>query len=670
MRTESPFDEDRAAVVLLSAAVVLAILPHLASVPLDIATLTLAACVWRFGAARGTVRLPARGPLVFLAVLGAALVFAHFHRFHGQDAASALLLIGVGLKLLEMRTQRDLYVVVYLLIFVAVTLFLAVQNLWAALYGVLLVILLLACLLGSNGGEGLEWPDRLKLAGGIVAQSVPVMVVLFLLVPRISGPLWRLPQAEPAAGTGLGESMEPGAISRLGLSHETAFRVEFSGGEPPPPQERYWRGPVLWQFDGRRWTPGPTPLTEAPGQPNAESASGGSGAGIAYRYTVTLEPHQRRWVFALDRPASVPHALRVMADGLLLTAEPIRERQRYELVSRLPPIDEELGAGARLRGLRLPGEPSERIRQLVRGWRADAESDRALVTRAMRYFREEPFVYTLEPPAIAGDPIDGFLFGTRRGFCEHYAGAFVYLMRAAAIPARVVTGYQGGHWNRLGRFLEVQQADAHAWAEVWLAGLGWFRVDPTAAVAPERVEWDGAFATASEQDGRLVFENPVGAALDGSWSRFRALMLEAGLARAALDHAWHRWFLDYGADRQAQLLMRLGIGDAAGLAGTLALLLGGIGALLLVLPQRAGHRADRALAAWQRVARKLWRVGLRRGDAEGWSDFARRAGAACPEWAVPLDRFTSLFLAVRYGHARGRDDLARLERLASRFPKE
>lgn len=648
----------RRSLPLLCAALALVVSPHAADLPLDLPGFVWLACAWRLAMQYGKAPAPSRISLFLLTLAGAGLVYLHYHKIYGREAGTALFLVGLGLKLLEMRSLRDLYLVVYLALFVAVTEYLFSQSIPIAAYTLGVVTLLMSCLIGLNGGESLGLAGRLRLGAKMVAQAIPVMVVLFLFLPRIAGPLWKLPEDEPSGKTGLSDSMEPDEISRLGLSRETAFRVDFEGALPPP-QERYWRGPVFWLFDGRRWTAGyDTPLPAR--QPPQLS-------GATYRYALTLEPHRRRWVFPLETVETFPTELTRVEDGFLLAAEPIRERRRYVLSSRPAATFGPLTEGERRRALQIPGMPDARVRELVNGWLLENPSAEAVAQRALRHFREEPFVYSLRPPAIAGDPVAGFLFDTRRGFCEHYSGAFVYLMRVAGVPARVVTGYQGGHWNRVGHFLEVAQADAHAWAEIWLDGNGWARIDPTAAVAPERIEREMEFAAGA--DGAVVFASPVAEALGERLSSLRGLMREAGLMWDAVDHAWVQWVLAYGPENQGRFLDRLGIVDwnrlvywLTGLLGALALV-----SFALLWP-RARGTADPALRIYRRVAAKLERLGLHRGPAEGMADFAARVARTRPELAASFGRFTELFLAIRYGGAEPATALERLKALGREIP--
>ncbi len=541
---------------------VLVALPQAPHLPLDVLGFLIIACSWRVAALYRLAPKPSKAVLFVLTVFGGVLVYSHFHKFHGPEAAASLLLIGTGLKVLELSNRRDLYLVVYLAFLSTVTAYLFEQGLGIAVYTLCVAVLLVACLLSLNGTGGAPWRARLRMSTVLVTQALPVTLVLFLFVPRIPGPLWRLPQDDPAAASGLSESMEPGAISRLGLSRTTAFRVDFQG-PPPPPRERYWRGPVFWHFDGRKWTAGSVDTLRTALRPAMAE-------GPVTSYALTLEPHQRRWVFPLEFPDTVPQGLDVHEDGYLLAPEPIRERRRYELTSRLHTSPADLPDRDRRRALQLPAPPVRDVAELAERFRSAAPRPEALVRQELQYFHDEPFIYTLQPPAIGGDPIAGFLFETRRGFCEHYAGAFVYLMRIAGVPARVVTGYQGGHWNPVGRFLEIQQSDAHAWAEVWLDGRGWTRIDPTTAVAPERIDREVVFADTLRIDGAIVFGHPLNTAWRERLTSMRGWLMQAGLLRDTIDHAWHRWVLAYDAANQRRLMETLGVVDWQGLACWLA----------------------------------------------------------------------------------------------------
>jgi transglutaminase-like putative cysteine protease len=612
---------------------------------------------WRWAALRFPALLPGR-PLLFLATLaGGALVYFQYQRFYGRDGGAALLLVGLGLKLLEMRTRREVYLAIDLVFFVALTQYLFSQTIPMALYTLAAVVLAVAVLVGVNGGPALSLRDILRRAVVLVGQAIPMMIVLFLFFPRIAGPLWALPEDGGRAKTGLDDTLEPGSVSRLGQSREPAFRVDFPDA-PPPSQELYWRGPVFWQTDGRRWSVPPEKALPVP-PPVAFT-------GPSYRYAITLEPHRRLWVFALELPAAVPAGLGQTAEFLLLADTKVADRRRFELVSRPQFRTGPLEPAERARGLQLPPEPLDRARTLVESWRAGAGEPKAVVARSLRFFREQPFVYTLSPPALPDQPVERFLFETRRGFCEHYATSFVILMRLAGIPARVVTGYQGGQWNPVGRFLEVRQADAHAWAEVWLDGKGWTRIDPTAAVSPDRIE-RGIDVDLVEDDGSLRF-NGLGEALAGEGLGLQRWLRESRLLWASVDHAWNRWVLSYDPERQKRFWSHLGIEGWRGVLTWLYALMA-VCLLAALLWFHPGQRPPVApeVRLYRRFAAKLARRGIARGQAEGPLDFARRAAAERPAAAAGILEITELFLALRYGPAPTPAGLRRLRQRVRKF---
>jgi transglutaminase-like putative cysteine protease/dolichol kinase len=637
---------------LLLFSVLFVALPHAVHLTAPVFGFFAAMVAWRFAAGLRPGLLPGKIPLAFLTVGGGLLVFAEYHRFYGRDGGAALFLVGLGLKLMEMKTRREIYLVIFLAFFVALTQYLFSQSIPMAAYTLAAVGLSVAVLIGVNSGNALAIPDLLRRSGALVAQAVPLMVVLFLFFPRIPGPLWHMPDDERRAKIGLSDIMEPGSISHLSESDEPAFRADFQG-EPPPPGQRYWRGPVFWQTDGTRWTlPSEQPLAR-PARVEF--------AGPSYRYTVTLEPHTRKWVYALDLPSEIPPALGQTADFLLLAKDKLEERSQFTLASRPEFRTGPLSDADRRRALQLPGEPAPRLRELVDGWKAASPEPRAIVSAALKYFRAEPFVYTLNPPKLPDRPVERFLFETRRGFCEHYATAFVTLMRVAGVPARVVGGYQGGAWNPIGRFLEVRQADAHAWAEVWLENEGWTRVDPTAAVAPERIEQGIDFESQSAA-GDVRF-NPVGEALAEQAMGLRDWLRSGRQAWASVDHAWNLWVLAYNPENQKRFWEALGIVDwrtlAVWLGGLLTLC--GLAAAYLFRPKSV-QADDPAVKAYRRFQAKLARRGVERRIGEGPVDFARRAAAVLPEAAEPIAGVTEVFLRLRYGREPAPADLERLRR--------
>jgi transglutaminase-like putative cysteine protease len=474
------------------------------------------------------------------------------------------------------------------------------------------------------------------------------MLVLFLLFPRVQGPLWGLPQDAYSGVTGLSDSMSPGLISSLSQSDAIAFRVRFQGVPPPRPQ-LYWRGPVFWNFDGRTWRPGDR---------RAFTQIRFEALGAPYNYEVTLEPHLHNWLFALDLAALVPPDASVTPDFVLLARTPVRNRLRYEMRSYTSFAE---GAGDdadELRpGLQLPAGFNPRARRLAQEWAAGGATGAAIAQKALDYFRGQGFVYTLQPPLLGRDSVDEFLFGSKRGFCEHYASSFVFLMRSAGLPARVVTGYQGGEINPVDQYMIVRQSDAHAWAEVWLEGRGWVRYDPTAAVSPARVE-SGVAAAVSATDPL-----PLMARTSLTWLRGLRYNWDA------LANKWNQLVLGYNPERQREFLSRLGMSEPSWQNMALPLFwgVGGLLALLTAWLLRRLRSADRVQRLWLRFCARLERNGCARAAHEGPADFIERTAARYPAEAGRIRAIGERYIALRYGEHADARMLAELRLLVREF---
>ncbi|MGI9304149.1 MAG: transglutaminaseTgpA domain-containing protein, partial [Gammaproteobacteria bacterium] len=464
----------------LIAAQTLAIIPLLAHLPPWVSLCAAATVILSFSLATLGKPLRSKWVIIITAIAAAAFVFTSYGTIAGRDAGVALLTLMLGLKILEIRGRRDAIVSTFMIYFLLLTGFFFSQSIPIALYMCPAVVIITACLIQINqGSQHIPANEKLRVATRMLLQSIPFMLVMFILFPRLSGPLWTLGQDSSSAISGLSDEMSPGNISKLILSDAIAFRVGFKE-QPPPASERYWRGPVFWIYDGRTWRP------RKFSRFLNEFETGGEDDRI--EYTVTLEPHDKHWLFALDTPVSAPQGATINSDYQLLSVQPIKQRKTYSTASSSTLKNNvRLSRFENLMALDLPQGAAPRGQELAEQWRATLPGPAAIVNRALEFFSEQQFSYTLNPPILGASPVDEFLFDTRQGFCEHYAGSFVVLMRAAGIPARVVTGYLGGEWNPLGEYLLVRQADAHAWAEVWLPGEGWQRVDPTAAVSPDRV---------------------------------------------------------------------------------------------------------------------------------------------------------------------------------------
>lgn len=619
---------------LLLLSVVLVITPHLLRLPLWLAAIAIALLGWRTWAAARNERLP-RKPLLFACVgAGIFAIFMHYQSLFGRDAGVAMLVLFLGLKLLETRHERDVVVVAFLSYFLLLANFFYTQSVWAAAHAVVAAVMLTAALVGFNSPKR-SWRHHFGVAGTLLGTGLPLAMILFVLFPRFEGPLWRLPSLGGEASVGLSETMTPGDISRLSQSDAIAFRARFDQA-PPPRAALYWRGPVLWDFDGRTWNPSQSlPMTE-----NFRV----HGTGDAIAYEIILEPHERNWLFALELPAFAPPEARATADYQLLSRRPVRARMRYRTQSYLSYRAVSGASHQELRAaLALPEGFNPRTIGLAREWRLELRSDVAIIERALAYFGAQGIAYTTTPPPLGRHTVDEFLFETKQGFCEHFSAAFVVLMRAAHIPARVVTGYQGGTMNPFDDNVVVRQADAHAWAEVWIDGHGWRRVDPTAAAAPARVQMGLAAAIGDKEALPFMLRPTI------PWLADLRLNLEA------LANYWNQWVIGYNATRQRQLLSQLGMPRATASELTRMLLFVGaavLGLLVLLMLRERGPQ-DPAQRAWLRGCAKLARAGLARQPAEGPLAFAARVSRSRPDLAADITEIARLYVSARYG--RGSD---------------
>lgn len=646
---------DSARLLWTAGIVVGASLPHLLRLPTWIGALLGGAIAWRLASAFYGWRAASRWLRLGLALMALIGVLTEFGTINGIEAGSALLVVMMALKFVESKNQRDQLVLIMISYFLLFASLLREQSPLAVAYLLLMVWLATVGLLqiGRHGALP-RGSATAKVAGRLLLHSAPIMVLLFLLFPRLPGPLWGMQGNTTSATSGITDSMSPGDITNLGLSDEVAFRVEFTS-RAPDPSKLYWRGPVLSIFDGRTWTA----MSSIRLVPNALNTIEHSGE--AYDYRMLLEPNGRGWAFALDLPSSWsgPRGLTMNSDyqlGLFfggpraarVTRLDYRATSYTDFAAREPLTD-----GWQDTFRRLPAQSSPRTRELVAEWLADDPTPQEIIDRGMRYLRSQPFYYTLTPPALGAQPVDEFLFQTREGFCEHYASAFAVMMRAAGLPARVVLGYQGGELNRFSRlssYYIVRQADAHAWTEVWLEDRGWVRVDPVSAVAPGRVslgDWRTSGGLGLEGG---VFDEVLGGS---SWLRRVALTWDAA------GYYWDAWVIGYGPDVQRALLAALGL-DRAGTTraertSTLLLLavavtVGASIALSLLLGRRFRPPPPDAAARYFAVfRRRLSRHDVPAGAPnEGPAAYAARAAQRLPQAATDIRAVLGAYLRARY----------------------
>jgi transglutaminase-like putative cysteine protease len=618
----------------LIGALVLVILPHAMRAPWWLTLLTLCLYGWRFYYSLDRAPLPSRWLVIAVAAVTMLGVWMEYRTLFGRQPGILLLMLFSGLKLLETRTHRDAAAAAFLAYFLIITNFLYTQSIPTALLMGVALFAITATLIGFSA------PSRspranLRTAAVLLAHAAPAALLLFLLFPRVQGPLWGLPQDAYAGLTGLSDTMSPGNLSSLAQSDAIVFRAEFDGDLPPQPL-RYWRGPVMWDFDGRTWRMGPQALAKF------ETPAGGR---ATYHYGVVLEPHNRNWLFALETAASLPPDARYTADGQILSRSLVRTRLRYGLSSMVAPTSQVTEPQSVLRrALLLPAGFNPKSVALASEWRASARNDDEVLARAIGFLRQGRYAYTLEPPLLGTDAVDEFLFATKAGFCEHFTSAFVFLMRAAGVPARVVTGYQGGELNPVDRIITVRQSDAHAWAEVFLRDHGWLRVDPTAAAVPGRL--DSGLGRAMPQAGQPLMMRP-----ELEWLRSLRYQWEAAA------HKWNVWVLGYNPDRQRDLMSYIGMRDAdwRSLTATLFTSLGIMTILLLLWSLRRLARPDPVQRAWRAFCAKLAAKGVERAPSEGPRDYAERAARALPAARRGILRITALYISLRYGpHATSR----------------
>lgn len=638
----------RSSLALLLVAQALVILPQVPRLSPWILVMWGICVLWRVFIYQGRWGYPGNAVKAGLIVLAGVGVATSHGKLYGLDPASALLMVAFALKLLEMHDRRDALVVIYLAYFVIAVEFLYTQTMAITAYQIGAAILVTAALVGLHQSWSRPRPlASLRTAAILVLQAIPLTVVMFLFFPRVA-PLWSVPLPDTRSRTGLSDTMELGEIARLGRSGELAFRVEFEDGIPPAPG-LYWRALSYSRFEDGTWSGGRLGdarerlvhfrgMRRQPGWLEAIEP-----AGEPVSYSVIVEPTYRPWLFALDFGVPREDDVGIGRDFRLLAADPVTSRKRYRVESWPGTVlDPQLPDWLRTRETALPPDGNPRTRALAAELQQQTGSDAGFVTAVLSHFRREPFHYTLEPPRLQGDRIDGFLFDSRRGFCEHYAGAFVYLTRLAGIPSRVVAGYQGGEPNPVAGHLIVRQYDAHAWAEVWYPDRGWVRVDPTAAVAPQRIE-RGALDSPGEGNQEQV---------EGLWRNdgLRAMdwAMDVLYFIDSLEHRWNVLVLSYDASSQNEFFEDLlgevtptRIAVAVTVAGGLAVGLSGLGFLISTLRRRRPP----LLRLHDGLGDAFARAGLPRAPRESPRAWGRRLQAARPRLADeieavmdPLDR--------------------------------
>jgi len=619
------------------------VLLHLEHLPPWITALAGLCILWRVLEYRGVVPFPP-WPLKGVLVAGCAIGLTMTYRsLLGLEPMVSMLIAGFGLKLLEMHHKRDAVILVYLAFFTAAVACVFSVEIPGFILVLLTFIIATTALVSINQSKarGFSMSPSI-IALGILTTALPLMLALFLVVPRL-GALWSISLPKGQARTGMSDTLSPGGFSKLVGSDKVAFRVRFEG-DLPNRERFYWRGLVFSEFDGRVWKQadffGPDqPIMKRVGDESIERL------GEPIRYTLTMEPTNSRWLFALSTPASQEDGVRLIRDSRLVSTNVINLRRNYEVRSWLNHRLEPEGLHPHRADLEryLPPDSNPETVRVAREWAKETPNAEALIARVLRLFNQS-FVYTLEPPPLGTHAVDEFLWDTQRGFCEHFAASFAFFMRAAGYPARVVGGYLGGEVHPTENFVTIRQYDAHAWAEVWIEDEGWVRIDPTAAVAPERVEMSLAD----------LFGNEDGFLADSTFSliRFRdfGLVNWVILQRDYLDYAWATWVLGYDS-RQVEFLEGLLGKVNAFRLGLLFLVAAGISLLpylVIRLIARQRNKPDPRDALISLFCARMARAGLPRKTGEGILNFAHRIAEERPQVGPEVMEIARSFVSLRY----------------------
>jgi transglutaminase-like putative cysteine protease len=566
-------------------------------------------------------------------------------------SSMALLWIMASIKPMEIRTYRDEMVTLFIIYFLSVSCLFFSNTPAVGLYMLMSLCVTTAVMIHIHHPSG-KLRAKLGLSAGLMLRALPLALILFVVFPRIQGSLWGV-HSPTEAQSGFSDRLAPGNVTRLVRNNAIAFRVKFDD-RIPEPEQLYWRGLVFWQFDGRAWHRSSDAVKIAlPVQGHGSTA-----------YTITLEPHHHRWLFALDLPyESGPNAI-LLSDQTLLSRWKVRRRIQYRLKSYRSYTTGPLLAWESA-ALQLPRDRNPQAVALARKWRSTSPGPEQYLNTALNYFRDGGFSYTLNPPPLGQESIDDFLFRTRKGYCEHYASAFTYLMRAAGIPARMVAGYLGGELNPYGEYLIVRQSDAHVWVEVWLSGKGWVRTDPTLAVAPLRVAQGPAASLAPDERAIIRSLDALGP-LANYWINFR-------LGWDAFNNQWNKWILGYTSSRQKTLLAKLGLRADTRQGLTTAIMLATAAMISIALcyflrtSNKTGATQDAVQKAYRVFCAKLARIGLAKKPSQGPLDYSAMVVALRRDLEAGVVEIVNLYIRLRYAGDGSGDDRQRLKALVRQF---
>ncbi len=609
----------------------LVIAPHFFHLKIKLLLLFTGLVCWRALGAFYPKLVPSK---LFLFVITIAILFIYWRWYRlpiGQNASIALLVMMIGLKVLEIKVRRDLYITLFLGYFAIITQFLFNTDILFSLYQFLILFALTFVLLQMNQvSTKILWKSNFKIVAFLLAQAIPIGIIFFVLFPRINGPLWSFKMDEKAA-TGLSDHLNPGSISNLSQSDALAFRATFKN-KTPPSSELYWRGPVLWDTDGQNWTVG---------KKGPAYKMSFIGRGVQYQYDISLEATNRNWLFVLDLPSIVPKDSYLTRGYRLMTKDPITQRKNYSATSYTDFNNLEMNTNERRRALKLPENITPRVLQFAKKMLAQSQNSEQALEKILDYFNQQNFYYTLRPPKLGANPTDQFLFETQKGFCGHYSTSFTILARAMGLPARVVTGYQGGEYNPQGHYYMIRQRHAHAWVEVWLDKQGWVRFDPTAAVAPERIQNDFEF----DENGAAVQFNLDSKSFFGRFAMKTRWMLDA------VQVSWQKWVVGFDDNQQQSFLKKIGLNNWE----LEKIIIGAIFSALFILTLSTLFflYRDRVIQSpvvkiYQQWRRKLAKGGISSAGNEGPQHLANRIIQKRPDLALQVKPLIQSYIALRY----------------------
>ncbi|MEE4244278.1 MAG: DUF3488 and transglutaminase-like domain-containing protein [Kangiellaceae bacterium] len=596
--------------------------------------------------------------LVGFTLLCSAYIISSYGTFRGKDAGVALFAIMYSLKILEANKYRDLNLLLTLGYFILSMSFLFTQSPLAVFYMFFGYIVITHTIMLANATTQVmvDWKKSVKL----ILITTPLMIMLFVFFPRLANPLWKT-NSLSSGTSGISDSMTPGDVADLKLSDDPAFRVKFStASRELLASELYWRGIVFEDYDGLTWN-----------RANIRDDVYFRKQGVSYttdedliNYSITIEPTKQKWLFSLDFTKDTEGRVLYGTDGTILSSRIIEQRSRYEVTSDLnAQLDTSITQRIRQLNTQLPDGFNPRSLIWAQQLFQTAATAQDYVRSLLQHINENEFFYTLAPPVMLEDMVDDFWFEQQRGFCEHYAGSFVFMLRAVGIPARVVTGYQGGQYNDIGDYYLVRQKDAHAWVEYWSEGVGWTRVDPTSAIDPSRI--DDLLLSEMGQRGFLFDELPDADLIQSDFFDYAKQWLDSA------NTAWRDWILDFNQGSQSSLLSWLKLSNLPrGAIVTLFVTIFAVVVFILLKFLQSGKASyDNVAKAYRQLINRLAKRGIKHLPHEGAKTFHNRVVEQRPDWRNQLQPLFDDYLMLRYGFTATEQSANQEQMLANRFIK-